>query len=94
MPFRGRAFDAVVTDPPFNRIHTVNSRLDNIYYSLIREAEEAIKPGGRVVLIYPSYLSEYVEDAIMESNMNIHAFGGAQYMNDAFSRFIVTLVLA
>ncbi|GGP21964.1 hypothetical protein GCM10007981_15980 [Thermocladium modestius] len=93
MPFRGRAFDAVVTDPPFNRIHTVNSRLDNIYYSLIREAEEAIKPGGRVVLIYPSYLSEYVEDAIMESNMNIHAFG-AQYMNDAFSRFIVTLVLA
>ncbi len=91
MPFRGEAFDAVVTDPPFNRIHTVNSRLDSVYYLLIREAGEAIKPGGRIVLIYPSYLSEFMEDAIMESDMDIHAFG-VQYMNDAFSRFIVTLV--
>ncbi|KUO91301.1 MAG: hypothetical protein RXQ96_07195 [Thermocladium sp.] len=90
LPIRQGSLDAIVTDPPFNRLHTVDSRLDHIYHQFLLEASITLKPCGRLSFVYPSYLSEYVEDALMETDLDLYAYG-VQYINDAFSRVIMTL---
>ncbi|MGC8597925.1 MAG: TRM11 family SAM-dependent methyltransferase [Thermocladium sp.] len=93
LPIRQGSLNAIVTDPPFNRLHTVNSRLDHIYRQFLFEASSTLKRCGRLSFVYPSYLSEYVEDALMETDLDLYAYG-VQYINDAFSRVIIALTKA
>src|SRR5439155_12280727 len=51
----GGALDAVISDPPYGRSSTTNQEpLADLYDRFLQAAREALRPGGRLDVIFPS----------------------------------------
>lgn len=51
----GGALDAIVSDPPYGRASTTNREaMDALYARFLDAAHAALKPGGRLAVIFPS----------------------------------------
>jgi 23S rRNA G2445 N2-methylase RlmL len=51
LPFRAGLFDAVITDLPFGRNHTVDEALGQFYIDTLEELARVVRLGGRAVLL-------------------------------------------
>ncbi|RLE66890.1 MAG: hypothetical protein DRJ38_00640 [Thermoprotei archaeon] len=67
LPLRDNCVDAIVTDPPYGRSSTTLGRsLPNIYNYFLPKARRILKPKGKLVILYPHKLSNYVEERIKQ----------------------------
>ncbi|MCS7111842.1 MAG: methyltransferase [Ignisphaera sp.] len=63
--FRGRFFDAVVTDPPYGIQSTPRSQsLSSLMEGFIRNSYEVVKRGGHMVFAIPMHLEDHTDSVI------------------------------
>lgn len=89
-PVRSHSIQAVVTDPPFNRVFRVGIRLSGLYLGFLESIIDALTDEGAVVMMTPSYLLSLIIDEAYAMGLTPYCLG-VDHVHGALSRFIVCL---
>lgn len=90
LPIRLGSIEAIVTDPPFNRVFKAESRLSSLYVNFLNNAIDILTDRGTIVMMTPSYLLNQVIDEAQSLDLTPYCIG-VDHVHGALSRFILCL---